>query len=354
MNSDYEKLLDRVRYVPRHVAHHGAYSGYDRLFEYMGLQVARSASMVRIADWLPGGLQWRLWNLRPQATQQVGLVAELGALPWLSRGKGRLCHFIYGEDTFFYSSLWRKRGNKVIATFHYPPDTLVERVNPGVLRSLDAVVIVGENQREYFRRFFSDEKIVYCPHHVDTEFFRPGYAADETSPFRMICVGQLLRDYGALAKIHRAVRENGVNCETIIVGPASLNHHAIANEPGVTIHSGVGDEDFVALYQSASLGVLPLIDATANNSLLEMLSCGLPVVVSPVGGVPQYVHGSSVDLVNREDINTWVETICSYATNADRRIKHGAENRVHAERVLSKETLGNSMFDVYDRILSAT
>lgn len=51
------------------------------------------------------------------------------------------------------------------------------------------------------------------------------------------------------------------------------------------------------MYQSADVLLLPLIDAVANNPILEILACGLPIVASDVGSVRDYFHHSVGHLV---------------------------------------------------------
>lgn len=347
------EVIDNVKYVPRHIGHHGSHSGYDTLFPYMGLAEARSTGWVRASNWLPKSLRWRLWDLRPQATQQQGLEAELGALPWVIRGKGRLCHFIYGEDTFFYTPLWKRGGNLTVATFHYPPDRLYERVNPGSLRGLDAVIIVGENQRDFFRRYFPDERIFYCPHHIDTDFFRPAENAVPAEPFKIICVGRLFRDFDALLAAHQSLVESGVSCETNIIAPKNaFGGHAITREPGIHFRSGISDSELLAMYQSSHAGVQPLLDATANNGLLEMIACGLPTVTTAVGGVPGYTKDSSIRLVDKGDAQMIAHHIRELAADPVAAREEGAANRSFAVTHLSREVLAQRMRDIYHTLLS--
>jgi glycosyltransferase involved in cell wall biosynthesis len=46
------------------------------------------------------------------------------------------------------------------------------------------------------------------------------------------------------------------------------------------------------LYNDSRLLFLPLIDATANNSLLEASACGVPVITSDLPAVREYTDDS--------------------------------------------------------------
>ena len=59
--------------------------------------------------------------------------------------------------------------------------------------------------------------------------------------------------------------------------------------PNVELYSGIDDDALRQLYRDSHIGLLPLQDSTANNALLEMMACGLPIVVTRVGSVEDYI-----------------------------------------------------------------
>ncbi len=58
-------------------------------------------------------------------------------------------------------------------------------------------------------------------------------------------------------------------------------------------------EDIVALYQEASIGVIPSLEEHCSYVALEMLHCGLPVVATKIGGLKEiFIHNENAFLVD--------------------------------------------------------
>jgi glycosyltransferase involved in cell wall biosynthesis len=70
-----------------------------------------------------------------------------------------------------------------------------------------------------------------------------------------------------------------------------------------------------------------MTNATANNSILEALACGTPVISTLVGGTPDYVNEGSGWLLPLGDVHANVNLIASLA--GDREL---ARNRRNAAR----------------------
>jgi glycosyltransferase involved in cell wall biosynthesis len=249
--------------------------------------------------------------------------------------------------------LWKRGSNRCVATFHYPPAILDQRVNPGSLRALDAIIIVGENQRAWLSSIVGADRIHFCPHHIDTEFFSPAADKVNDTHIRLVCVGHLFRDYDVLLSALRLLRTTYKHQVSLdIVGPQAHSNHPLTIEPGVTVHQGIDDEALLALYRSAAVGVLPLTDSTANNSLLEMMACGLAIVTTDVGGVRDYVQTGNVAALPPGDSEGFARAVDALLANSATRALQGVSNRAHAVREFSFIACAKKLATIYSRVLS--
>ena len=78
------------------------------------------------------------------------------------------------------------------------------------------------------------------------------------------------------------------------------------------------------IYCAADIGVVPSVtEETAPFAVLEMMACGLPVIASRVGGLPELIEdgitGHLVDLPNAVD--SWVEVVAELLCDPETRSK---------------------------------
>src|SRR5262249_26574378 len=153
-----------------------------------------------------------------------------------------------------------------------------ELVNGSVLRWVDQIVLVSPTQLPFFRQHVPKEKLQVILHGVDIEFFCPFEPRPETKTFRCITVGHWLRAWKVLCQIADALPDMTFD----VVTDRETDLRQLSN---VQIHRGIDDEALASLYRNADALLLPLIDSTANNALLEGIACGLPVVVTDLPAV---------------------------------------------------------------------
>lgn len=292
----------RIRFVHTRFPHWGGRSGYVRLVSYLDqarFRVALHGTSDSHAD-LPRWLSPFRSSLRRLIRRRMpwyklsDLNAEIEAFAACMAGRHDIVHFLDGEHAPQFLPSWlaraRRRAVQVIATFHQPPGLLGDMVDPDVLRRLDHVLLVSPSQREFFERHLPPERVHVLLHGVDADFFRPADAPVGEGGVRCITVGNWLRDWQIVHEV--AARMPEVRFDIVTGRTTGLEE--LAN---VRIHKGLDDHALAALYRRADILFLPLLEATANNALLEGMASGLPVVATDLSSVRAYLSEGDAILV---------------------------------------------------------
>ena len=94
--------------------------------------------------------------------------------------------------------------------------------------------------------------------------------------------------------------------------------------------TGLSDEQLREEYRRAWVLLLPLLDATANNSLLEGLACGAAIVVSDTGGIRDYVGPATAALCPPGDPKAHASATIELLRDSERRDAAAQAARTHA------------------------
>ena len=110
--------------------------------------------------------------------------------------------------------------------------------------------------------------------------------------------------------------------------------------------------DVNALLPAMDLFVLPSLAEGISNTLLEAMSCGLPVVATAIGGNPELVdQGVTGSLVPAADSLAIAKALEHYLRDPARRKTEGAAARKRAVERFSITAMVESYLSVYDRLL---
>jgi glycosyltransferase involved in cell wall biosynthesis len=180
------------------------------------------------------------------------------------------------------------------------------------------------------RDYGADPERVHVVHPgVDLERWRPvtGRAADGRAQLLFVG-GDFERKGGPL--LLDVFREHlRDRCELHLVTRAD-----VPSEPGVHVHRGLGPTDprLLALYQRCDVLVVPTLADCFSMAALEAMACGLPVVTSRVGGIPEIVvDGETGALVPPGDAGALATALRALAGDPDLRRTWGAAGRLRAE-----------------------
>lgn len=319
-----------VNYVTLLAAHHGSHSGYAQIFRYFGRRVPTPA----LQRWPPGRLPAMLNTVcalvsgSPWYTFSALLLEFSTAIDMALRTRG-IYHLLNGDTDCRYIPLLNGlRGHKVIATYHQPPSELCKGVSANTLRRLTAALAVASNQVDYLARIVGPKRVFLVPHGVDTVYFQPNEQLRTCSNL-VVSVGTHLRDFDTLAHAISIVSQQHPGAHFVIVGHASRTRR-LAELPRVEVYLGIPDHKLLQLYQQATLAVFSLQDCTANNAILEAMACGLPIVVTDVGGIRDYVDEQCAILTPPRNAEAVAGAILQLCADSARRQRLGKRARERA------------------------
>ena len=191
--------------------------------------------------------------------------------------------------------------------------TAVERA---VYRRGDRFIVLSRAFRdELVRRYdVSAAHVRIVPGGVDTERFAPdrsrraarahlGWPTDRPI---ILSVRRLIRRVGLenLVTAMDTIRQQVPDALLLIAGTGPLREtleariHATDLEDHVQLLGYVPDEDLPLAYRAADVSIVPTRSLEGFGLIaVESLAAGTPVLVTPVGGLPEVVEGLSEDLI---------------------------------------------------------
>ena len=111
-------------------------------------------------------------------------------------------------------------------------------------------------------------------------------------------------------------------------------------------------QDIPVLMRAFDLYALPSLAEGINNTLLEAMASGLPVIASRVGGNAELVvDGGCGALFESEDVAGLTAALSAYALDAALRARHGAQARQRAVGRFGLDRMVDAYEDLYTRLL---
>jgi glycosyltransferase involved in cell wall biosynthesis len=258
-------------------------------------------------------------------------------------------HYLYGEAGYrFCAGFAQRGGHRLLASFHLPPEKLRQRISERRhLTQLSGVVCVSKSQFAFFEEAAPRVARFHLPLGVDCDFFAPG---DETSPAapKLLCVGEHMRDWATLMAVQRRIRAAWPDATlTVVTPPDGVARQA--REPGVKVTRRLSDAELRDDYRSANLLVLPLLDATASNTVLEAMACGLPVVTSDVPAMREYAGDAGI-FCPRGDAEAMAEAVRALLDDTAMRREHAVRGLRRAE-MFSWRRVGERLCEIYRQVM---
>lgn len=186
--------------------------------------------------------------------------------------------------------------------------------------------------------------------HADTPHLSLLYSGRLNGPRQQKGIDVLLRS------LPLVVRHHDVVLNIIGTGPRLEQHTALAEE--LNVHRYVNFFGFIehdkmpAYYAQADLFILPSRRESFGLVLVEAMACGVPVVATTAGAIPEVVeHGVTGLLVPPDDPEALAGAMNSLLSDPNRMKAMGARGKQRVEKYFTWDKVAERVIEGYHKIL---
>lgn len=280
----------------------------------------------RCCDHSPNSGYDQICALFPESGWLNGPELAAGRLTWfrepadagdLSR---QVFHVFYGDCSgSALPAILRDRFPQatIVSTVHQPVTRLTQ--DPAGWASLfavDGIITVSRVQAHQLADAGLSASIHVVPHGVWPRVFQPARTSAPTVRDQVLLVGNYLRDWDATRQIVEMIATTGVR--SVVVGSAAASRLQVRH-PLVEIASRLPEPELAALYDRSAALVLPVLDATASNALLEAMAAGCPVICPNLPSLVGEYLCDDTDAYTPGRNDEAVTRALAYVTNPERR-----------------------------------
>lgn len=216
------------------------------------------------------------------------------------------------------------------------------------LRSASRVIVLSESWRPALERIIGpdgaeadlvaagERRVVALPNPVDCKAIAPPAMPRSGTPATVLFLGDFSPRKGArdLLAAVPAVQARRPDVRFLVCGgqpPTDVRLQAAALDGAASFPGFVRGADKLRLLQEATVLALPSYAEGVPITLLEAMAAGLPVVITPVGGIPDVVEdGRNGLLVPPGDVPALAAALNCLLDDAALRERMGAANRQKA------------------------
>lgn len=319
--------MKRIYAIRTYYPHWGAFTGPHQLIKYLNPDQFKvrekkvpMGNPIQKISFLKNFFSRSLKKETKSVYGVNDFLAEISVFMHCLFRKVHILHLLDAEHSLMYLPALFKKFRalrsfpKIIAMFHQPPYLLDSLIDPKIADMTDCILVVSPDQKDYFKRLLPHKRVEIIPLGVETNYFRPLNREKNSENFKCLAAGVWLRDYKALMETARILQGHG-RFEFHVVTP---NLDVPADLNNVFVHSGLSDQDFLGLYQTSDVLFMPMEAATANNVILEAISCGLPVVSTDLPSVRSYVPGGEAILIENNDADAFAEALLDLSKDREK------------------------------------
>lgn len=324
-----------------HFTHMGKSAGYDKLADYMPFRYINSEKLFFGKSYF--GTIKRKFNL-----------FFLECLSFFNTSKYDLVHYLYPENHLLFSI---KSKAKYLATFHQPigwfesvenSKTLMNRLRKISYKKLDGIIVLTSEMVEKIKKIYPHSKVEFIHHGVEpfNNYFLP---AKSKQNLNIAIIGTNFRDLKTVLSMVEYSNKKDKKWTLHFIGINRSWEKELRKYEKIIIHPKLTEKEYLNLFSSMHLNILPLNSATANNAMLEAHSLGIPTVVTDLPSTREYGVSTTKYFQNFNELLNHVNTFESMSLSDFNHIKEKTRND---SSFFYWENISQKVTKFYNEILS--
>jgi len=283
-----------------------------------------------------------------------------------------LVHFHSPLFTFLHGFL-KKKKFPVVMTTHYLLNIKANRLSAVLYhkfirwmtryvgKNVDKIICVNEEYIPVFTKWGIDsKKLTFIPNGVDTNKFSPG-DSNIKKEFKdskiIVYFGRLhyQKNVELLVKSFKLIKEKMKNVKLVIIGTGNQYDklkRMTAEDKDVIMTGFISDKDLLDYLRAADIVVFPSRGENASFTIMEAMSCELPVVSSDVGNAKK-ILGSERGILLKEYTKKEIADICVKVLSDKKLSKNiGKKARKYVIENHSWDKISKQTEEIYKKILN--
>ena len=223
-----------------------------------------------------------------------------------------------------------------------------------IWRKAELLVTKCKTEKEMVEAINSKLNIQTIYNGVDTEKFKPVKKSNHTD-LKLICSARLIKRKGQYTLIDAVsnLKKDNITILADFVGEGDemKAYKQYAKDKDVAeqiIFSGyIPREKMEEKYQQADIFVLPSYNEGMSNALLEAMACGLPVIVTNVGGTEELVDETNGYIFKPGDSERLTEILKDIVLNPNQ-IKQLGESSAKKSEALNWQNIADTYLKLFN------
>ncbi len=244
--------------------------------------------------------------------------------------------------------------NYLLQTAH----TLLRPITRHIWKRADALVALSQSLREQARMTLTEKPIEVISNAIEHEIFTPARRNGHRGGTRLLTVARLIPRKGLTDLLQAMLFLHDLPIHLTIQGSGSDDGRLreltekLGLRDRITFSGFQPRHQLPSVYRQADIFVLPSFSESCGLVLLEAMACGLPAVVTRVGGMVEHIDDHVNGLVvPPRDPQALAAAIRRLAVNPELRTEMGARNALKVRMHYSWDRVASAYLSLYRNIL---